>query len=1012
MKPFLVLAILLITHLQSAAQTNHALGKPVISDSARAEYPAANAVDGVLSDPSRWLADASTEGHWLEIDLGAATTLRQAHIYSGYQVEAGSPIRAFSLQSWSGGSWQTIPGATVQPNRSMGTIFQFASPVTTTKVRLVVADTAIIRVREVTLWEHPTPLFTGVVGDNLPVWHPAYSNLALGKPVTAQATHNSGSPNFIVDGEVGDDSRFVARPPTSPGGPLQIEIDLTTPSIVAEAHIYSGASSGSADAAFHLEAEEGGIWTTIPGSVVTGNTSQAVRVTFTAPVTATRVRYVADGLGPNDFSRVREITLWGSTQVPLNIGLLIGGPTVMNPATPVALNQIGFQKGAPKRFTAITCADGTPFTVTLPDSTTVLYSGTIQGGAGDLSEYEPTSPGPYVVRVLPADDQPGTSDPFLILDDLIGTKYLPPAIHFMNDARSGVGTHPTAFGGAPWRDGTYYSFEIPSLVHLLLTRRDIVVGLPREIDWEAEKTYILSPAFTNDYRQLAESAGFVEAIRRYYQNYDAPRSNAPDLVKILHFGMGVTLERPKTKDWSGDERTEQIHSQTVEWAAWMLYAWPVLREWLPDSFYTQVRDFAFAEWGVSTGLDTPTLTDDDPSSLEIDPLWFPSTYGTVDKSPFKGRHPPGHSIWPNLLMHQVALREGRTDAPIYLQAAITQTQWLIDHLDWNDPRTTKGHRMSECKTMPGLAYFLRKYPSLAPPGLAEKIEQWADIMISRSANGYDFRRYDETEWSIPAGGQSWNEPGNLAGFPACALAAASTLGHAPEKQQRLREMSWAAIDCLFGRNPLRAASPGRPVTLANGNPGGFPDVERGWPRLYTGQAAFLESARGALCSGPGSEHFPNNPYAALRHPEPWTNFNAAWNLSLSYMVADLDGTFETHRLPAPYTRPVNADDDNDRIPDLIQYASAGIDRPFTPSPLHFGTLHHTLEVLHNLQAYDARLTVEWSTSLDASDWHPATFNESTDVPHNDGTLTRRWMLPSGEEKLFYRFRAVRTPSTH
>ncbi|WAC19601.1 discoidin domain-containing protein [Luteolibacter sp. SL250] len=1002
MKPIPIL--LLAAALPCSAQTNHALGKPVTADSVRAGYPAANAVDGVLGDPSRWLADAAAGGHWLEIDLGTSTTLRQAHIYSGYQNEAGSPINSFSLQRWNGTAWQPIPGAAIEPNRSMGIVFQFDAPVLTTKVRLVVADTTIIRVREVALWENPTPLFTGMTGDNLPVWHPTYANLALGKPATAHASVNSGSANFAVDGEASDNSRLVAQPPSSPAGPLHVEVDLTFPLTVAEAHVHSGAASGSADAAFHLESEHDGVWTTIPGSVVTGNTNQAVRVTFNAPVTTRRIRYVPDGLGASGFSRLRELTLWESTQVPLNLGLFVGGPTVLNPTTPVALNQIGFQNGAPKRFTAINCPDGTPFHITLSTAVEPLFSGTVQGNLGDLSGFEPSAPGPYVVRVEPAGNAPGTSDPFLILDDLIGTKYLPPAIHFMNDARSVIGTHPSAFGGAPWRDGTYYSFEIPSLVHLLLTRRDVVVALPREIDWEAEKATILSPAFDGIYKELTASAGFLPAIRRYYQNYDAPRSNAPDLVKILHFGMGVTLERPATKDWSGDERPEQIHSQTVEWAAWILYAWPVLREWLPQSFYDKVRDFAFAEWGKSSGMGTTTRADDDPSSLEIDPLWHASTYGTVDKSPFKGRHAPAHSIWPNLLMYQVALREGRPDAPIYLQAAKTQTQWLIDNLDWNDPRTTKGHRMSENKTMPGLVYFLRTYPTEAPSGLAAKIEQWADIMIARSANGYDFRRYDTTDWSIPAASQKWNEPGNLAGFPACALAAASTLGHAPAKQQRLRQISWAAIDCLFGRNPLRAASPGRPVTLADGKPGGFPDVERGWPQLYTGQAAYLESARGALCSGPGSEHFPNNPDAALRHPEPWTNFNAAWNLSLAYMAADLDGTQDTHRIPLAYTGPADGDLDNDRIPDLIHHASTGLHRTFQDPVLLTGP---TLEVLHNLQAYDAELTVEWTTSLRADGWHPATFSEAGDIPHNDGTLTRRWDLPAGEPKLFYRLRATR-----
>ena len=94
-------------------------------------------------------------------------------------------------------------------------------------------------------------------------------------------------------------------------------------------------------------------------------------------------------------------------------------------------------------------------------------------------------------------------------------------------------------------------------------------------------------------------------------------------------------------------------------------------------------------------------------------LWQPKTYLSVAAlagdnptdgflHPYKGRHAPGHSIEPNLLMHAVALREQRPDAPDYLAAAQTQARWIVEQLDWNDPRTTKGHRMSEHKTITGL----------------------------------------------------------------------------------------------------------------------------------------------------------------------------------------------------------------------------------------------------------------------------------------------------------------------
>jgi len=722
MNAVLLIALLVALPLGGAlsSPTNYAPGRATAASSTYQHYHGSNAVDGVVSDASRWLGVPAAGGNWLEIHLGAAVTLRQAHLYTGYQTQAGSWMTNIQLQAWSGSSWTNIAGGARTNTSSFALSLTFDAPVTTERVRLLTTDTGYARLREITLWDEPMPLYSGVTGDSVP------STLSFGEPVM--------------------------------------------------------------------------------------------------------------------------------------------------------VNQIGYQRGAPKRFTAPTATNGAPFSITKTNSMDVLFAGTIAGGCGDFSAFEPAQPGPYVLRV--AGPTNGTSFPFLILSNLLAAKMVPPAVQFMVDARSGVGTHPSAYGGCPWRDGTYYSFEIPSLIYLLLNFRDTVLSLPPEINREAEKARVLDPAFTNTYVALAQSAGFLEALRRYYTNHAPPlRTHTPDVIQCLHFGLGITLERPATRDPSGDPLPEQIHSQTVEWGAYFLHAWPQLRDWIPDAFYRQVREFTFREWTNSAA--------GDPSSLEIDPAWHPTNYTGVQ--PYKGRHVPGHSVLPNLLMYEVARREGRADATNFLQAAVSQAQWIVETLDWADPRVSKGHRMSEHKMMPGLAYLLSHYPAHAPAGLQAKIQSWVDTMIARGDNLWDFRRYDLTnDWTIPALANNWNECGNLAGFPACALAAASVITNTVQKQ-RLRELAWAALDCLFGRNPLNAASPARPVRLANGQPGGFADVECGWPKLYSGAAAYLENARGALCSGPGTEHFPYNPDGPLRWHEPWVNFNAAWNVGLAYLQADLAG---------------------------------------------------------------------------------------------------------------------------
>ena len=199
--------------------------------------------------------------------------------------------------------------------------------------------------------------------------------------------------------------------------------------------------------------------------------------------------------------------------------------------------------------------------------------------------------------------------------------------------------------------------------------------------------------------------------------------------------------------------------------------------------------------------------------MKINKFWDPSTYTEVsnwkgkDMNPFKGRNAPGHSIVPNILMYEVAKREGRSDSDKYMDAAVKQAEWIIKNLDWNDSRTTKGHRMSEHRTIPNLVWLLQKYPEKAPDGLKEKIIEWADVAISRADNLWDFRRFDDNLWTIPG----MNEVGNSLSLPAI-YTAASWIVEDPATKKRLEELTYASIDHVFGRNPMLSAAPSHPKT--------------------------------------------------------------------------------------------------------------------------------------------------------------------------------------------------------
>ncbi|HEY0944722.1 MAG TPA: hypothetical protein VGD81_05620 [Opitutaceae bacterium] len=540
----------------------------------------------------------------------------------------------------------------------------------------------------------------------------------------------------------------------------------------------------------------------------------------------------------------------------------------------IALNQVGYETLAPKRFTAPLSPDGTAFEIVRTDGRTPLFSGTVRGHIGDFSAFQPEdTPAEYRVVLTGGGRERAESDPFAIRRVLWQEQFWPAAVDFMIDCRSVIGTHPSAYGGSPWRDGTYYDFAVPSLVALWLVDRPFLERLPRQIDWNAEKARALAPDFPFDAKN-PHSEGVMDAVHRYFNEIEPPPADAPDIVKLMHWGLGYYLIKPVSRDPSKDPLPAQIHGQTVEMFAYVLYAWPELKTWLPQSFYDRCRDFAFAHWRTS-GL------------LEVSKWWDASTYTPVadikDDTdmggyllPYKGRHPTGHSIQPNLLMYEVAKREGRSDADDYLHAAQTQARWIIEHVDWNDPRTTKGHRMSEFKTVPGLVWFLQHFPQQAPDGLREKVAEWARVMVSRSDNMWDFRRFDlEKHWTIPR----LNEPGNLAAFTASAIAASWVIDDAALRD-RLRVLAAAHMDNLFGRNPQLATATTYPQQ-------GFPLVERGWPLEYhRNVCARIELTRGAIVASPGSEKYPFNPEGKFRHPEGWVNFNAAWNVALATWETD------------------------------------------------------------------------------------------------------------------------------
>ncbi len=651
-----------------------------------------------------------------------------------------------------------------------------------------------------------------------------------------------------IDGKIDDDHRWVSR---DGSGPHTLVLELSAEFTISGAHIYTGFHAEDPVRDMKLEAWVGGRWVAIPGASVKGNDKIALAMRFDKPVTTTRVRFV----GYDKRVRVKELLLWLRDRdgvPPLGTGVS-GGP-VAPPQLDrhhVFVNQVGYDTDGPKRFTAPNSPDGSGFVVREVDGSEALFEGQVVGGVGDFTMFLP-EPGEteYVIEVSGGGLKSATSYDFQINPLHMERLVLEPALRFMVDARSMTGTHPSAYGGTPWRDGVYYTHEMPSLVQMYLAHPAFFDRAEVEIGWAEDKARVLSPNYV--WVRAAIDKDVMRSTQRYFTELDGPvGKDVPDVVQMIHWTVGMYLMDPVTKDPSDRGGKEIIHPQTVEQFAFFLYAHPYMERYFTRAFYDRAEAFTVEQW-EKVGL------------FEV--------IETVGDA--KGRYAPGHSVMPNLLMYAVAKREGWANADRYLDAAVAQAKWVIETFEADDVRVGKGQRMSEHKTITGLTMLQRVYPSHAPDGLATWLEDWQRGVIAASDNLYDFRKYSDTEWTLP---KPWNEPGNIAGLPGLIDAVWLAVGVEDERMaRRLVEIRTSHIDNLFGRNPMNATSSQRGAV-------DFEGIDSVWPKkFHEDWCARLELVRGTLNSNAASEHYPHSPQNGFRHCEGWTAFNAAWNVTLAY----------------------------------------------------------------------------------------------------------------------------------
>lgn len=573
---------------------------------------------------------------------------------------------------------------------------------------------------------------------------------------------------------------------------------------------------GPVIADFSLQFMRSGSWLNV--QKITGNTERDLVVELKEPVLSDRIRLISTSNVPIE---IAELELFGQVYVDSSAV----------DVKKILVNQSGYNLNRTKRFSAPNLLEQIKFEVLELPQRRIVYSGVIQDGIGDFSDFNPVSQQEYVIKVNEHE-----SYPFRIGPNWLERVSYRNTVDFMVGARHYVGStdliRPLSW---EWRDGDFFNWALQSMVSLYLSN-------PKAFD-RMEKTVQYAPndSFSVDYK------GKWGALNPYDQE-------APDIVKLIHWDADVKISQ------------QLEHEMQKAELAYFLYAWPYLKKWLPQQNFDTVYSYVKKKWSKKEVEKYSTTQYD--ISPDHDLLSLKTKLGTT-----KGELPPGHSVIPNLMMYEVAKRQGESDSEKYFQAAYNQLDWMIKNLDWEDPMTTKGQRMSENMTMRAFAYFFHEYPDRAPKGIRNKTEEWAKVMLSRSDNYWDFRRFSDDEWAPP----SWNETGNVLGFPAAVFAAMSILNDHP-LAKNLEILAWSHFDNAFGRNPT-----GRHFSYKG--PEEIEGVDLGWYSRHKGGIGLLDEVRFVFDGSPKSFHYPNHPEVGnLGWTEGWVQFNTAYNLSMAYLA--------------------------------------------------------------------------------------------------------------------------------
>ena len=261
-----------------ATRFNLAKYQPVVTDSTNGTVSAAYLTQGFVTDNSGWVSDNSGP-HWAQVTFPFPVTVGSAQLAMG--LNNASPLTVFSIQYLTNGNWVTVPGGTVSGNANVERNVVFTAPVTATSFRVYDALDNPIRIRQFALYPPNGP-------GGFPFGTDFMIDVARKQPTFATANTYGNWPLLASDGLVDPSSAWK----TTLVGSNALQINLQFTNKIGSAHLYSGMTGVPPLTNFVLQYWTGSAWANIPGGSVSGNTTSAIVIPFSSPVTTTKVQLV------------------------------------------------------------------------------------------------------------------------------------------------------------------------------------------------------------------------------------------------------------------------------------------------------------------------------------------------------------------------------------------------------------------------------------------------------------------------------------------------------------------------------------------------------------------------------------------------------------------------------------------------------------------------------------------------------------------------------------------------